>query len=396
MDTINNLETGLALRTKLNANFAEAQTQITSDARYSKLTRPDFTAAPNSWRIGAIGNSLLATGLSFWHIATSLLQSTHKENKSVGGVGSSALAAQVAGLSSTCTHCIVMEGTNDAVALVTTASHITNLKAAVTALHARNIRPIVVASPTRNASAAQALIMAKYALAERIWCEQDNLIFVDPWSRYIGTDGLWTAGATSDGDHPFATTHYDIAQDMYALINANKKGLLLPRINGTNEGLLSNPLGLADADLNGLPDGWGAFGMAGTYALATEAYPGRGNKCTATIVQSATVELYRSLTTGYAVGDRVRFTGMISTANMSNANVRAYLRPIGEVGGIDLICTILRSNASQIYFSGEYVVASAVTELQLWLEVSAQVAGAYTANVSFAGVQAYNLTTNTF
>ena len=366
----------------------------------SLLLAKRYSMPPSQWKIGAIGNSLIETSNSFISTACSRVGAVIKEKLGVGGANTAALAAQAAALPADCTHCFILEGTNDAAQGVSTATHIANIRTAANVLIAAGIAPILIASPTRSVSAAQALVMSKYSLAERIYADTDGILFVDPWARFINADGtgVWASGISDDGDHPNLSGNYQIGVDLAVLLAARSSGYLVPRVDGyaTNDGLLYNPLGILDTNANGLPDGWGAFGMSGTYALATASSPMIGKKCTATISQTATVELYRevNVNSGFVVGDKLRVVGLVTLASMSNCSFRAYVRPVGS-SSTDRILLLERGNVTTQYLSCELTVPAATTSIQLWLEVSS-LGGAYTCNLTFSNFQIFNVTTYTY
>lgn len=379
------------LQTRAGAQRFPGEAAVTiAEIETLQAITPRRYLGPASWKIGTIGNSVASNGFrAFTQTAASQLNAISMENVATGGALSADLVAQIASLSSSVTHCFVLEGTNDAAQSVSVATHITNMKAVAAALLAQGIIPIIVAAPTRDASTAQAQIMAKMALAERIWCENAGLIFVDPWNSLIDTDGTWVSGATSDGDHPTVVSHQAIGRQVATLLSTGSPGLLLPRCDGGSDGgILTNALNLADGNADGLPDGWTALGSSGTYALSTGADPTRGDICTATLSQTTTAEFYRSITPP-TVGNRIRVVGMLSLANASNVIVRAYLRSTGQT---DVISAILTENDTNVYMCGEII---SNTEVQFWIEAASINGSAYTANVAFSAVQAYDIDANT-
>lgn len=379
--------------TKQTLNAGSAATfRSAANSNFTELYTADLLRLTQSVRIGIVGDSLLAPGShwNFGHAAISRLPSAWiADNKAVGGAASSALVGQINTLNPNCNTVLLMEGVNDAVASVSTATHIVNITAACNAALALGMRPIVIAASPRDAASNSACIL--YALAERYYCEANGIQFFDPWSRYLDTDGTWVASVTSDGDHPLAATHQQLGIDLSTLIAANSTGYQLPRADA-GTGMLGNTLQLDNPNGVGLPAGWNRFDLpAPPYTYTDWAYPGRGKKCTINLSQSLLAELYRSAS-GWAVGDRIRCTGMITLANMSNATCHVFVRPSGAPGSVDTNLCSTNVNQTDLFIAGELVVPTGCTDLQLWIDVYATLGGAYTCNLSFGAFDFYKIT----
>lgn len=349
----------------------------------------------NGARIGAVGNSLIAFATSFIHCALGAMdgRATMEYKAAVGGVTSAGMSGQAATLPASCNVVVMMEGTNDANTGVSTSTHISNLKVIAAEIISRGFVPLVIASPTRETTVST---INGYWLPERLWCEAAGISYVDPWSRYVDTDGSWVAGCTTDGDHPNPATMLQVGLDLAGLLLAGKTGYLLPRSNSLGEGLFSNALLLLDGDANGRPDGWSRLTVTGeNFSLAAATYPARGNKCTVVISQTVTAEVFRSVgSSGWTPGQTLRITGMVSLASMFNCNFRVYCRPIGGVA-FDIIPFIRQANCGDTYFSGEIVMPANTTDLQVWFEASSISGAAFTCTMGFSGVDVYNITANT-
>lgn len=349
-------------------------------------------------RLSAVGDSITNFPSSFVKsaIGNMLGKASAEFSPAVGGALSSALAAQVSSVRASANAVAMMAGTNDAAGGVTVAQHITNLKNAAAAILARGMTPLVIASPPRETTIA---LITSYVLAERVWCESANIAFVDPWSRYVDTDGSFVAGSAADGDHPDPPTMWQVGVDMAALLVAGNSGYLLPRANlaSVSGGLLDNNLLLLDNDSNGRPDGWSGLGVTGNnFALAPAAYPARGNACTVTIAQSTLAEVFTSLNAfglgGWSVGETLRVVGMLSLENMSNCKVNVFAR-----ADTDVYLGLFQANTSGfVFLSANVVMQPATTNLQLWFTTSAITAGAYTCNLKFAAWNVYNISRNTY
>jgi len=348
-----------------------------------------------SVRLGVVGDSLLNFATSFIHACVGAMDGRISlgYKAAVGGATSSSMLAQVDSLPASCNAVLMMEGTNDANAGVSKAAHIANLKAVADAIVARGAVPLVCASPTRETTVS---VINGYWLAERLWCEAAGIAYVDPWSRYIDTDGSWIAGCTTDGDHPNPATMVQVGLDMAALLAAGKSGYLLPRSNSLGEGLFTNALLLLDGDANGRPDGWSRLTVTGeNFSLSPASYPARGNKCTVVISQTSAAEIFRAIGgAGWSVGDTLRVSGMISLASMSNCNFRVYARVVGSAP-FDTIPLVRQANCSDTYFVGDVVMPAGATDLQVWMEATSISGSPFTCTLGYSGINVYNVTANT-
>jgi hypothetical protein len=335
--------------------------------------------------ISMIGNSLFENSYSLGRIAIGYLKPAMGTSYGVGGAPTSALAGQAANVPIN-SACMIMEGTNDAASSVSTATHIANLRAAVAVLLSRGVTPIMIASPPRDTVGTIGTINS-YVIAERIWCKEEGIHFFDPWSEWTDTDGTWVSGASSDGDHPDPITYWQVGKRIAEMIRNDYPQVYMPRVNsGSGVGLISNPLQLVDTNVDGLPDGWGGFGIPTFSAIADATYPGRGKRAFSSISTSTTVELYRELT--YVpgtvdAGDELLVSGFIGTENMSNCKVRVYC-----VGGVVIFAT--RENQSVTGVSGRFIAATG--PLQLWIEVSSVSGSAFTCDLTFGGWNVLNVT----
>jgi lysophospholipase L1-like esterase len=337
----------------------------------------------NQWKsVSSIGNSLFENSLGLSRTAIGFLGVPMHKNFGVGGAATSALAAQAANVP-TGTACLVMEGTNDAAAGVTVSTHIANMKAAVAILLSRGVTPIVIASPPRDTTTA---LIDSYSVAERVWCIDEGLYFCDPWGKLTDTDGTWTSGASSDGDHPTNAAYYTAGKMIADQLLGIESNYWVPR---TNSNVLSNPLCLTDGDTNNRPDGWAGFSLPTFSALATGTHPIRGNRALAVISQSATMELYHqaSVSPGVLqVGDEILITGLMSLANMSNCLMRVYSQE-------NSFFLTQANQPTVIGLQSRFVVTGNV---QVWIEARSLAGGAFTCDLTFGCFSILNLTRNRY
>lgn len=337
----------------------------------------------NQWKsLSCIGNSFFDNSLGLYRSAAGFLGVPVHKSFGVGGAASSALAAQAASVP-TGTACLVHEGTNDAAASVTAATHIANMEAAVAVLLNRGVTPIIISSPPRDSTIA---LINSYSVAERVWCIDEGLYFVDPWNKWVDpADGSWTAGSSTDGDHPTNVTHYGAGKMIADILLGTEHSAFIPR---TNTNLLPNPLCLTDADVNGRPDGWGGFSLPTFSALATGTHPIKGNRAFTAISQTATMELYNEAPLSAGTldsGDELIVTGFLSVANMSNCLFRVY--------GPENSIFLTQENASMRAIQARVSITATV---QMWIEARSLAGGAYTCDLTFGNFSILNLTKNRY
>jgi hypothetical protein len=343
------------------------------------------------------GNSMVQ-GRSMWQFLTGASKGKLGivRNSGVSGYMSSQVLAklQAEGFQPGVSMMPYQEGTNDSAQSVTTAAHIANMQdIAITALKAGKL-PLLALCPPADVSAWQATTHAKW-LAEIVMAEALGIAYIDPYARWVDTDGTWTAGASTDQTHPINDVYIAAAQDAWASLSLNTPTYLLPRLN-TGQGMIGgNVLGLTDTNADNLPDGWTALSLTGqTYAARTDyAFPFRGKRTNVSVSQSGTGYFFRQNNSGYAVGNKMRVTGVIGVQAISNASVTVFVR-----GGAmdDLVLFTSGSATSDQYVSADFTVAAGATSLSIYIMFQSLNGGAYTATIGFGCLDIYNLTANTF
>lgn len=386
VDAVMGAADNAAIKTLLSLNNVDNTSDVNkpvSTATQTLIADATRRAKPQTMLVGAVGNSLIENSSNFLRVACSRSNGkmVYVKDTGTGGALSSALAAQVASLPSSVNTVFVFEGTNDAEASVTPSTYVTNMAAAVTAILARGMHPIVVAAPPRDTTSS---LIASYVVPLRIWAENNKIEFYDPWGPVLKQDGTgqFASNISSDGDHPNAYGHSLVGQELASLMAARTDGPYLPRLNA-GEGILSNVMQTIDTDGNGLPDGWTNFlgEMAGTFSLATGVHPQRGKACTAICSQTTIAEIYKEVTlSGALVGKRLRLGGFVSMANSSNVVVRIYF----SHGNTVFLGT---ENVSTQFISAECVPAN--TSMQIWIEMSSRLGGAFTCDLSWGGFDLY-------
>lgn len=331
-------------------------------------------------------------------------------NQGVGGQKSADVLATLLanGVPSGTRYVLYHEGTNDAGAAVpvTVAQHIANIRAIWEWCSARGISLIMVSSAPVDIqgtwTSTSLALTQQYAFAERVFCAQNKVLFVDPWSAWTDTDGTWNSAANVvDGIHPPQAVHDAVSVEIISQLRARRPAPLLPRSNAGSAGVyptFGNVLNLNGA---GLPTGWSQNGTAPTsIAPAAATHPVRGNWSEATLTSlAASGDFYRYVHSGGGLseGDRVKLSGYFKFTNTSNARLAVRLQFLRSVSpNVSLYLFDTPASFSETYFEGEVTVPSDVTQATIWISYRTATSGAYSGSFGFAGVDVYNLTKNTF
>lgn len=373
------------------ANGAQLPVGTTFIERFGALIQ-----SPKQVKIHVYGNSIL-TGFPDPIMAAqqvSVGKLVVVKNSAVAGYTSASVLAKLLtdGVDSDADVVAFMEGTNDAAQAVSYATHVANFKAIIAEIARVGKIPMLLITPPNDA--AYAATANGNALRDVLLAQRLKIPSFDAWGRYRDADGTWTAGVSSDLIHPNSATTSQAGADLYALIRDGSTPLFLPMAN-TGDGLFgSNILQLTDTNADGLPDGWANLSLTTpTFALSDFSYPYRGKKCAVTFSQSVNGKMYREITPGFVVGDRIKLSGICGLSATTNAKLSLFLRFSG--GGIDVyaISTTLANGAQ--YFSTEYIVPAGTTKLQVYIDFSTATTGAFSGVAEFGCIDIYNMTTLT-
>jgi hypothetical protein len=284
------------------------------------------------------------------------------------------------------------EGTNDASQSVSTAAHMANIKAMTDLILASGRTPLLIMTPPGDY--ANNALTHPYWVAEWVYCNINGIAAIDAFGRYVDTDGTWVSGASTDTTHPILSVYAQAGLDMWSAATSKAPPLLLPRTNA-GQGIFGNALNLTDTNADGLPDGWSVLSLTGqTYnALSDFAYPYRGKKASINVSQSSAGYVYKQSATGFAVGDKVRASGVLAVTAATNMIVDVYIRANGS-GAFDWFASTLAAVTGDTYFSTELVVPAGTTSLQMYFRVSPLVAGAFSGTLTWGDCDIYNITTN--
>lgn len=320
------------------------------------------------------------------------------QSSGVGGNTSSQVLArlQAGGINPLAKILLFIEGTNDAGAGVTPATHAENMKAIADYAIARGVVPVMCVTPPRDGGFASAA--NDMALQDQLLGLKYFIPTFDLFNRWVdSTDGTWTAGASIDGTHPVQAIYDLSGRDLWDTMNARQPDYFIPRTN-TGKGLLqSNVLQLTDTNADGLPDGWSVVSFSGqTYpAMQDYAYPFRGKRARLTMSQTASGgTLFKQLlpTGKYSVGDEIFISGVLGVDAISGARVTCYVRANGV--GQDYYLAAFANTSGDKVVSCRFVVPECVTNLQLSIRFdAADGASPHGATIGYGCFDFYNVTT---
>lgn len=307
------------------------------------------------------------------------------------------------------TACIVEGGTNDVgagagVSFSLAASGATHL-AICNSLLAAGIMPICTLIPPRGDgfSAIRANVTIWNSYVAR-YAAQNGLPVIDMYSPVVDptSGGYLTAMTSGDQIHPSAAGHSAIADQAIAdgLASWFAPSRPLTIRTATESNMVTGGLFLVDTNADGVPDGWSNFSSAGT--TCTRPNPVAADKLSGKWAQIARAAgntgvglLQQTISTGFAPGDRVQFSGRIQTTGMSAA-VTAYwnveLQSLNAGAGVVGLASGMYTSFSDSdgIWLVEFVIPPLTASIKCSLQTGPSTGGAHTAN--FGEVTARNLT----
>lgn len=208
--------------------------------------------------------------------------------------------------------CIVLAGTNGATDLSGTTAALTTI---YTSMRAAGIAPVLCTIPPQGTST-PTTPAAIYALNSWIksYASANGLVCADIYAATTdSTTGIYTSGYSDDGVHPTATG----AEVMGRTIATALAGAFwqpaapLAAANITQQSMHANPLMLADADSDGIPDGWNLLIGLGTSAVAIPTVTGVAGKTLTETRNDTDVLLSSAAYLTFTAGHRYRFGCML-------------------------------------------------------------------------------------
>ena len=289
--------------------------------------------------------------------------------------------------------CFILEHVNDAVALVTQAQHIANMRALCVGLIERGILPALVLGGPRNT----AVIVHENAamrLRQTFLAYQLGIPVYDPFNAYINApDGYWTSGSSGDGTHPTAATYEAAALQLSTLVQAGSMASIRPTYNNQSGSLLNNCLMLSDSNTDGVANNWTQlYGTAGySNTLTSAASDGvRGNWQNIVVdAISGTRQIYSSgLSSGWSVGEEIVVCAAVKLEVTSGAVAAAFY--VTTDGGTTKfwLCKTISINSGPRFVTARFKMPAGSTSIQLHAYISG--GSAYTATMRFGEVGVYN------
>lgn len=289
--------------------------------------------------------------------------------------------------------CLVMGGTNDCSSGISLATYASNIRAIVAALIVANIRPVLVTPPPKTVTGTNRQTLEKYVAWLQYYASRAGIPLVDGWSTLIDptTGNMLSAYDSGDGIHPSPAGGKALGQAA-----ANTLGALLnpvlaqPPAHQTSDSrnMIAGGLFLVDTNADGVADSWAKTG-SGTASVVTgdTAILGNWQRLVDTVNEFTQITS-TSVSTGFSVGDRLAFTGLVKSGTTSgqvnvqlvftNASPSVNVRPVSG----------FTTSATAHRFYLEYVVSSGTTAIQV--SISSQSGTGMDIQVAQAGV--FNLT----
>lgn len=317
------------------------------------------SARPRSGRVVFAGDSLTASGeddvapdlghvesTQFYAMAASAGRLYYPRTAGVGGDTSAQLLARIQTdvIASAPSICVVMIGTNDVGGSVPLADYQTNVTAIVAALEAANILPVLCLVPPRTGTTAQRLLLYKYNAWLADFGARRGTRVVDTFTPLVDpATGLQASGiASGDGVHLNWAGNQAVGLAVWATLDdLIVKDPLALTVSAADPTDLLGGIGLftADANADGLADGWTAGDAAhATYSLVDVAgVPGKMQRVTTIGDVGYQVDFQRSITTGFAVGDVLELTGLLTTTQASGHVAQVYVGFLDAPTGLSSI-----------------------------------------------------------
>ena len=295
-----------------------------------------------------------------------------------------------------------LEGINDAgiSAPVSVAQHIANYNTICNWAIERNIAPLVVETPPNSYALVSKTHAEKYALAERIYCEDKGIPFAAPWGEFTDPDGTWTDAVQGDGTHPTLTVHARAGDIVLSQFETRRPAPLIPRSDADQAGVIQTNA-LLSLDTAGAPTSWSVGGVTSSnMSAATLPVRGRWSNHVCTDRPAATNNVFRTLGNPLlygAVGDTLRIVGWFRFAPVTNMNLAARLQITASPVNSSTWLFDTSVGFAETYFTADVVIPSSTTgNSYLFVQHSNASSGSYSGEFGFACLQVYNVTQHRF
>lgn len=293
----------------------------------------------------------------------------------------------------------VMETTNDAVQVVPVSTHANNMRTIIDYILGLKQDPVMVSGPPGQS--AYSSLVEQYRLADFVVAAEKRVAIYDPWSTLVdGSTGQFKTEYGGAVVHPNSAGYRDAGLALAAQYKEMRPMMMLPHKNNTSVGLNpTNACLLTDTDANGLADSWSISGSGSASALyslvpGAGAVVGNWQRINAAAVTGAVnVAWQTAKTTGFVAGDKLLAVCRLKIDAATNVKVSAWVQTNAAVR--TYLVQDLQSTISDTVLAIEFVVPAGVTSWTMTISLATATTGAYTADVSFAQAQVYNLTTAT-
>lgn len=288
-----------AIGTKMDATLPALQTvfDVGTAAQKAAFQSSVSEAAPLLGvreNYTGFGNSHMAATPGFFDAFCGVAPVVLLANAGVGGNTSAALLARIAAdVPSNTRVCVLIEGTNDAIAIgatsLTLEASTANWRSIIAHLRLRGIQPLIVLPPPAGPAASYLWAVNQQRLAQLLIGEEFCVPVYDPYRILMdpATSG-YISGASSDGVHAVNASATLVGQQLWADISAGRLASLVPTCNSDRgiAGVTANCLMLTAA--SGVPDGWvkGTQGVASTESAAADSVAGNWARLDATTLSS--------------------------------------------------------------------------------------------------------------
>lgn len=419
IETIDDGETGAAVRAIINGNFAKSLmldpvagvqvdgvTLTPAQAAAARAGLDEFAFRPRTLKefiasfpgytglkTAIFGNSIVA-GVGGGNMLQQVVyQGTGMVLSTKAGVAGNTSAQMLARVNTDIPDstkvCFLLEGTNDGAASVTTQQHAENYRSIIENLLGRGILPVIIASPPHSTYPAA---MEAYRVAEFLLAREFGISIYDPWMAYVDTTtGAWLAGSNIDVSHPNLATQEGAAAKILAFIagsetppamgpRSNTSGTAAVCISGGNNYLLT------DTNADGIADGWTKAGTATASIVdATVGFRGKFQKIT-NAGASGTPYMRKIITTGWSVGDRLLLVCVIEAdASPTNGNVYLDVKHSGVNTNV-INATVYDMAARRFFYE---FTPTTLDQLEFYFKVNGTGTGAY---IAFGEFDVHNLT----
>lgn len=334
IQTINNGETGLSVRNKINGNFAELQASVSGDQSRGR-------------RVGGAGDSLMigAAGLNTAAYNRAERQAAGNwqtvGNFAVGGTRTDQVAHQIPQVYAAGAGTIVINGgTNDIFQSVSEAALRTNFVANVTAVRALGLRYIDVGMPPSNVSTPVAARHAAHELWRGLYCLKNGIQHIDMWSPFATASGGWKSGANLDNTHWGPQAAKTAGDRINLAIRDPLSGypyLLAMTDTADDVGtFVGNAVSYSGQSGATPANGWYNVGSGGTYSVQSADAGGFGSWYRCAVSGGSFVGMGANAVTlaslGWSIGDRLAFGFKLRWVDVSGA-LAMYVQVTGGVTG---------------------------------------------------------------